>query len=281
MADPIISSLGLFANEEHQPFFWEGGKPAALFIHGFLGTPAEMRPLAQELHQKGWTVQGLLLPGFGSEIDTLFERWWPEWIGAAQAALVALKKQHHPILLVGYSMGAAIAMNVASNNSLDALVLLAPFWGLSNTLQRMIWQVLKRVIRQPQPFKKADFGDPQLSKFFSGTAPDLDLEDPQVQNNLRQLRVPTRFVDQVITVGGIVEQTAAQVEVPILILQGTRDEAVKPERTRQLLQLLPGPINYEELETDHGLVQRENPGFRQMSRSVLAFAETLVRSSKS
>ena len=102
--------------------------------------------------------------------------------------------------------------------------------------------------------------------------PELDLEDPQVQENLRQLSVPARFVDQVLGVGRAAERAAAQIQVPTLIIQGTQDQAVRPARTRQMLQRLPGPITYEELETDHGLVEADNPGFQQMTQSVLAFA---------
>ena len=59
-------TLKAYQAPEHQPFLWRGHHTAAaLLIHGFPGTPAEMRPAAQALHSAGLTVQGLLLPGFG------------------------------------------------------------------------------------------------------------------------------------------------------------------------------------------------------------------------
>lgn len=276
MTDRNISSLKLFTGEEHKPFLWEGGEPVALFIHGFMGTPAEFRPLASEFHQQGWTVQGLLLPGFGEQIDTLFERRWSEWTDAVREAIVELRNRHKPLLLVGYSMGAAVAMNVAADTAVNGLALLAPFWRIGTTLQQVIWQIFKRIMPQPKPFKKADFSDPRFHEFFDKTMPELDIADPLVQTVLRQLRVPTRFVDQVFAVGRAAEQAAADVLVPIHIVQGTEDEAVKPERTRQLLQRLHGPVTYEELVTDHGLVEISNPGFDQMTRSVLRYAGRLV-----
>lgn len=272
MSDLNIASLGMFAGDEHQPFFWEGGQPAALLIHGFMGTPAEFRPLARELHQVGWTVQGLLLPGFGQQIDTLFDRRYQEWLEAAHLALVNLQAKHRPIMLVGYSMGAAVALNVAASTSPDQLILLAPFLRIGNTFHHIIWQVVKHLLPRPQPFKKANFSDARIGEFFGGLIPELDLEDPQVQENLRQLSVPARFVDQVLGVGRAAERAAAQIQLPTLIIQGTQDQAVRPARTRQMLQRLPGPITYEELETDHGLVEADNPGFQQMTQSVLAFA---------
>ena len=56
---------------EHETFTLPGGRPAALLLHGFLGTPAEMRGLGEALHEQGWTVYAPLLPGFGSDIETL------------------------------------------------------------------------------------------------------------------------------------------------------------------------------------------------------------------
>ena len=98
-----IASLGLFAGNEHQPFMWEGGQPAALLIHGFLGTPAEMRPLAHELHRAGWTVQGLLLPGFGEQLHTLFDRRYQEWLEEVRSAV------GEPAAEAGYRGDSAIA----------------------------------------------------------------------------------------------------------------------------------------------------------------------------
>lgn len=270
--DSNIQSLNLFAEEEHQPFFWEAGQPAALFVHGFMGTPAEMRPLASELHQSGWTVQGLLLPGFGRQIATLFDRRYQEWLDAVSSALLKLQEKHHPVVLVGYSMGGAVSLGVAAENAPDSLILLAPFWRLGDRIHRLVWSVVKHLFPNPQPFKRMDFSDPRFDAFVGGLLPDLDLADPQVQNVLRQLRVPARFVDEIFGVGKAAERVAGQVNTPTLIVQGTGDEAIRPAQTRRLLQRLPGPIIYEEVETDHGLVEADNPGFKQMASSVLAFA---------
>ena len=77
-----------FNGPEHADFTISGGKPAALLVHGFPGTPAEMRPLAQALNERGWTVRGLLLPGFGSDLDTLPFRRAEDWTRSVRNALV-------------------------------------------------------------------------------------------------------------------------------------------------------------------------------------------------
>lgn len=276
MPDANITSLGLFQGPEHQTFLWEKGQPAVLLLHGFMGTPAELRPLGEAFRQADWTVQGLLLPGFGNELDTLFERRHQEWSAAATAALQDLRRRHRPVVLLGYSMGAAVGLNVAAEHPPDGLILVAPFYRIGTPVQRIIWQVVKRLFRRPQPFKRVDFSDSRLRDFFGGLLPELDLNDPATQRTLRQLRVPTAFADEIIDVGKGASEAAAKVTVPTLIVQGISDQAVRAEVTRRLLQEFAGAIQYRELAADHELVRPEDPGFDGLSSTVLAFAAELA-----
>ena len=276
MSDKTINSLGLFQAEEHQSFLWETGGPAVLLIHGFMGTPAEMLPLGEAFKQAGWSAQGLLLPGFGPELDTLFEQTFQDWIDAAKSALETLQAQHRPVVLVGYSMGAAVALNVAAERPVDGLILLAPFWRIGTPIQRLIWQVVKRIFRRPQPFKNANFTDPRIRQFFGGMLPELNLDAPESQRTLRELRIPTSFADQVINLGKNAGKAVPQVDAPTLIIQGLEDEAVRPDVTRQLLQSFPGPVQYRELSADHEFVRPDNPGFADLRDSSIRFASRLV-----
>lgn len=276
MPNDAIASLYLFSDPVHQPFRLQGGDPAAFLIHGFMGSPAEMRPLAQSLHEVGWTVEALQLPGFADQIDTLFEQHSQDWLSAAVEAIEGLRASHRPVIIVGYSMGAAVALAAAGQTSADALVLIAPFWKVGNCLHRLIWQLLKRVFPNPRPLRNADFSNAQVRQFIGGLLPDLNLADPQVQHSLRDVRVPARFVDQIFGIGKAGETAAIELELPALFIQGRADQAIDTARTRQLVNRYAGPVTYYEIEGDHGLVAADNPAFQQMASSVLAFATEVV-----
>src|SRR5687768_903431 len=106
----------MFQGEEHRPFLLNGDRGAALLVHGFPGTPAEMRPLATVLNNAGWTTKGILLPGFGAEIETLGGRDPADWVESVRLAASDLQRNHHPVLLIGNSMGAALCLRVVAQN---------------------------------------------------------------------------------------------------------------------------------------------------------------------
>lgn len=271
-----LSGLGLFQGAEHQSFAWFGGRPGALLIHGFPGTPAELHPLGKSLHQAGWTVHGPLLPGFGTQIETLFERHYFEWINAVQKAIMELQRDHNPVLLVGYSAGAALALQVAANHPPAGLVLLAPFWQVATGWQKIAGILLRPFFRQIRPFKKADFSDPKMRHGVNNLLPDVDLDDPAVQQALRELSVPVKIFEQLHQVGQGAFQSASKIAVPTLVIQGTQDETVRPANTRRLALRFPRPAHYLEVAVGHDLINPDQQAWSQVEYTVLNFAKTLV-----
>src|SRR5512143_863129 len=52
---------------------------AALLIHGFTGTPYEVRPLAEHLAGRGLEVATPVLPGHGQDAAALNRTTWRDW----------------------------------------------------------------------------------------------------------------------------------------------------------------------------------------------------------
>lgn len=279
-AGAVPLSLAAFQAPEHQPFVLPGkadGTSAALLIHGFPGTPAEMRPLAATLQQAGWTVEGLLLPGFGAQLESLSQRRHTEWILAARDAVITLRERHPHVLLVGYSMGAAVAVNVAAQfQQLDGLVLIAPFWQLGTRWQNALWPLFKLLVRQFRPFAKADFNDPQVQRDIRNFMPAADFADPATQQALRAFSVPVSLLEELRQVGRAAYQCAADITVPTLIVQGTQDEIVTPAQTQRLAQRLTASMQYIEVAANHHLIRLDNQGWPQLERQLVQFATQFV-----
>ena len=272
-----MGKTGLFQAAEHRPFLLEGGRPAALLVHGFPGTPAEMRPLGEAFQQAGWTAQGLLLPGFGPEIESLGERTTGEWIEAVSSALVELQKVHAPVLLLGYSMGAGLAIQAAARQKPDGLALLAPLSKAAGFFWRVI-PLLKYLMPTMRPFRavKLDLANEQSRQGLDNFLAGMDLADVQVQRELRNYAFPLAILEQVRNVAIDARQFASQVTAPVLAIQGSQDPLIRPASTRSLLELFGGPVEYLELPAAHDLPRPDQPHWPRLRSAVLEFAEKFL-----
>ena len=277
MSDLNLSEI-LFAGAEHRPFVVtprEGKmRGSALLLHGFPGTPAEMRPLARWLAGAGWLAYGPLLPGFGPEIAALGSIGREQWVTAARAAGRTLRKRSHRLLVVGYSLGAAVALSAAAAIRPDALILLAPFWQ-ANSPSAYLVPALKYVWPEIAPFSGADFQDPDVRRLLEQMAPTLDLDDSEVQAALKeQLVLPTAAIDELLKVGREGYRFAARLKIPTLILQGRADDVVTPAATRALVNQMGGSVSYHEIPGDHQFPTRTGNGTaRAFERLIGAFIE--------
>ena len=59
--------------------FGENKDIGILFVHGFTGTPASMRPFAHYFNERGYRVSVPLLPGHGTKWQDLNEVHWSQW----------------------------------------------------------------------------------------------------------------------------------------------------------------------------------------------------------
>lgn len=264
-----------FQGSEHKPFYMQGADAAALFVHGFPGTPAEMRPLAERLHAQGWTVQGILLPGFGPEIENIPEKRVSDWTFAVEEAMNNLRRQHRLVVLIGYSLGGALALQTAVNTDPDGLVLLAPFWKIDHVLWKMI-PLLKRVFNGVQPFRlfKPDFTDPQMRAGILNFMPDANLDDPQVQQAIRDFRLPLSLFEQIHQAGHAAYKLASKLpgSLPVLVLQGTADDLVRPELTRHWINHFSGQVEYQEVAGKHDLPKPDADAWPTVVDAVTQFA---------
>lgn len=274
-------TLNAYQAPEHQPFFWRGrNTAAALLIHGFPGTPAEMRPAAQVLYDAGLTVQGLLLPGFGPEFSTLTHYTQVDWTQAVCRALVALQAQYSPVFLVGNSLGAALALAVAAEQTPDGLILFAPFWRSANQLLDTVFPVARRFVRQLRPFQRANFSDAQFRAGILRIMPGADLDDPAVQMFIRGLNLPIDTLGHVRRAGQLGYQAAAQIQAPVLILQGTADVVALPRFTRRLAAQLPHLTAYLEVQADHELSRATTKAWPLIAATMQQFARNGVETSE-
>ena len=97
-------------------FFWKGGETGVLLLHGLTATTAEVRPLAKRLLNEGYTVSGILLPGHGTTPENLSQTHREDWIKASEEAYNELKWECSSVIVGGESVGALLALRLASDH---------------------------------------------------------------------------------------------------------------------------------------------------------------------
>lgn len=112
-----------FIHRNALPFFWEGHKDiVCLLIHGFTGSPADMRVLGDYLQNEGYGVAGLLLPGHGTTPQDLATTRWPEWFNAVENEYLRLRDRYKIVIPMGLSMGGILALHLAAKYDVKGLV---------------------------------------------------------------------------------------------------------------------------------------------------------------
>jgi carboxylesterase len=273
-----LPALPWFTDPRHQSFLFEGGKPAALLVHGFPGTALEIRPIGQPLNEAGWTVRGVCLPGFGPELAEEIDFNNKDWVNFLCGKLKTLRVQDHsPIILVGYSFGGGLALEVAAKEPLDGLILLAPF-----TWREPVWATpLLDTVRSLlpvsiDPFRYITIDNPLIQEEFLQYLPEINPEDPEQAGELKYMKIPLYVLDQLRSVGRQALAAAPKVTAPTLIIQGAQDQFVRPENIAYLRAQMIAPVTVEEVNGPHSMTMPHNPTLKDVQAKVVAFAAQIL-----
>lgn len=226
----------LYRDPEHLPFLFEAGPARALLIHGFTGTPRDMRPLAQELAAAGVTARGILLPGFAQPTAALRHVRATDWLNAARAAWFETRAGASHATLIGFSMGGAIALALAAESGLepDQLILAAPHWRFADR-RAMFLPLGKYFVRTFRPFGRPNFADPNSRRALAELVPGANLDDPTIRRELDDaFSIPTHALDELRRINKFAAAAARRLAFPSLILQGLQDPTTLPSHSRTL-----------------------------------------------
>jgi len=203
-----------------RPFDLPGDqKRGVLCIHGFTGTPFEMRHLGLRLQQRGMTALGPRLPGHAAEPADLDRTTWRDWYSAVETTFASLEERCQEVAVVGQSLGGLLALELATRVGarMSALAVLAtPLW--MGALGRMVGAASRRFPKFPEMF-------PVLPK-LGGTS-DVRARDARRDNPSYPV-LPTSGVVSLFELMNRVRSRLGQVRVPTLVLHGGQDHTAPP-----------------------------------------------------
>ena len=193
------------------------GRRGVLLLHGFAGTPPELRRLGEHLAAHGYRCHAPALAGHALSPEDLERTTRHDWVRSAQDALESLAGACDTVMVAGQSMGGTIALHLAATDLRVAAVatLAAPVW-LSALVTRAL-PVARRVVRWQRP------------------GSDVDLYDLAAIEELHSLgRRPMRAIHEFSLLLGDVRNELASIRAPVLVLHGGRDRTIDPANAREI-----------------------------------------------
>ncbi len=199
------------AHLDPSPFYLPGGDTGVLLIHGYTGSPTEMRWVGDYLHARGMTVAGPLLPGHGTTPEAMNRCRWTDWTGHVESALADLRARCRRVFVAGLSMGSLLTLYLAQQHpDLPGAIVYSP----------AVW-VRGRLI----------YLTPVARHFISvrPKSPDSDLVDPKADSQLWCYDVdPVPAAAQLLRLQLHVRRRLARVTCPLLIIHSPGDQAIHP-----------------------------------------------------
>ena len=193
-----------------------GSKVGVLLVHGFTGSPASMRPWAEDLHSRGYSVSLPLLPGHGTRWQDLNQTTYEDWFAEVEAAFAKLKAEHDQVAVCGLSMGGLLSIDLALEHPRDVAGLVVVNPGLNSERKDVkLLPLLKHVVP----------GFPAIGN---------DIKKPGVDEHAYP-KTPLKAAHSMFQAMARVRDRLPEVTMPVLMLRSRTDHVLDPSSGRILM----------------------------------------------
>ena len=208
------------AHLDPAPFFLPGGPTGILLVHGFTGSPTEMRLVGDYLHAAGLTVSAPRLPGHGTTIEEMNKVRWQDWAEHVARSYRRLAERCERTFVGGLSLGSLLTMNLAADDpDLPGAIVYSPAtWVQSRLLP--FTPVARYFVKVRSKSGASDLYDPEADRqlwCYDGDPVPAAAEVYALMRRVRQ-RLPT-------------------LKPPLLIVYSTGDGAIDPTSAQRTFAL--------------------------------------------
>jgi carboxylesterase len=118
-----------------------------LLIHGFTGTPKEMRWMGDYLNSQGLTCLGVRLHGHATTPADMVRSRWTDWAASVEDGYHLLRGACDRVFVVGLSMGGALALLMSTQLDVAGVVGISTPYQLPRDYPLWLLRVYSRFIR--------------------------------------------------------------------------------------------------------------------------------------
>jgi carboxylesterase len=200
-----------------------------LLVHGFTGTPFEMRLLGEHLAQRGYAVSAPLLAGHRGTTAELAATRWPDWLASVEHAFDALLTRCERAAVVGLSLGGLLTLELARRrrDQIAALALLSTALWLPPAARR---------------FSRVAQSLPGVRTLALPTIAGSDISDRAMRAANKAAKsgagMPLAALQSLIDFGDYLKPWLGDITQPALIMHARHDHTIPFECSAYLLRAL-------------------------------------------
>jgi carboxylesterase len=203
-----------------EPFFLPGGSTGCLLIHGFTGTPKEMRWMGNYLSDHGYTVLAPRLAGHATKLEDMNRVQWMDWVLSVEEGWHILNGICKRIFIAGISMGGVLSLLFASKFPVAGVIAMSTPYELP-----------------PDPRLRFI----KLLRFFlpaHGKGPP-DWHDPEPEKD--HIDYPAYPIPGIVQLDDLLAELRTalpKITAPVLLIHSRQDQGVEPSNMEKIYESL-------------------------------------------
>jgi carboxylesterase len=247
-----------------EPFFLPGdrSKPACLLIHGFTGTPKEMRWMGEFLNQHGYTCLGIRLTGHATHPDDMVRSRWTDWVASVEDGYQLLHGINQNIVLIGLSMGGVLSLLMSTRLKVRGVVAMSTPARLPTDYPIWFMELVSRFLPY-RPKSKAAPG----STWFDKAA---------YKEHIAYPKNPVRSSAELKKLILAMRAALPQVNVPVLLIHSKDERYILSENSQEIFKDLVKTQDKKELYIEgSGHVITRDASRQQVFEAALEFIQRI------
>ena len=217
-----------------------GSPVGVLVVHGFTGTPASVRGIAEAMALAGYDVELPRLPGHGTTVTDMLATEWSSWSGEVALAVERLTSRGSDVVAVGQSMGATLVLRAALDHpAISALVCINPLTRVRDTETMAMLDDLLDDGLVVAPGEGSDIADPDSSDIAYAGTPIAPLRSLLLHG-----------------VAPIADRYG-EISVPLRLFTSRNDHVVDPGDSEHLAAVYGGPVEHTWLDRSYHVATRD------------------------
>lgn len=192
------------------------GRTSALLLHGFTGTPYEMRSIAEALVACGIRCVGPTMAGHEQTHVELARTTWHDWVDLPRKRLAELRRDSEHVLVTGMSMGGLVTLALAASEMPQAIAVLGAPLDMPRSIR---WCV-------------------PIAKLFRPSLPKTDRSDIREagarERHPGMDRIPLASIAEIIKLQKHARGVLPKINSPTFVGHGAHDETANPKDARRI-----------------------------------------------